>query len=472
VDCLIDPPTSAEASQARDLWLVTSTDLPLWLDAQDAPTRTWLEATSFKADRHQLALIPAADGSMRAAVLGLGALPSVEDLDLWHVSGLPERLPAGTRWRIANDDLGRSTMTTVALGWAYGSYRFDSYKSAGAGRPLPTRARLVAPGYADVEEALRLAAATAFARDLINTPACDMTPARLAAEARSMGEPLGARVQEITGNTLRQGFPAIHVVGQAASIEPRLVELGWGDAAHPVVTLIGKGVCFDSGGLDIKPSAGMALMKKDMGGAACVLALARLVMESRLPVRLRVLVPAVENAVSGNAYRPGDVIRTRKGISVEIGNTDAEGRLVLCEALAWADEDPPDLMIDLATLTGAARVALGPELPALYGTRQETIDALVRHGRRVADPLWPMPLWSGYDDDIASKVADINNASSSSFAGSIVAALYLKRFVTRTMDWVHVDLYAWNPRERPGRPVGAEAQAVRAIFGMLAERYG
>jgi leucyl aminopeptidase len=299
-----------------------------------------------------------------------------------------------------------------------------------------------------------------------------MTPARLASEALSLGQQFGARVREISGDELRRDFPAVHVVGQAAAVAPRLVELAWGEPSHPTVTLVGKGVCFDSGGLDIKPSTGMALMKKDMGGAACVLALAKLIMETRLSVRLRVLIPAVENAVAGNAYRPGDVIRTRKGITVEIGNTDAEGRLVLCEALAWADEEPPDLLIDLATLTGAARVALGPELPALYGTRQQTLDALVQHGRLVADPLWPMPLWTGYDDDIASKVADVNNASASTFAGSIIAALYLRRFVTRTTDWVHVDLYAWNPRERPGRPVGAEAQAVRAAFAMLSERYG
>jgi leucyl aminopeptidase len=236
--------------------------------------------------------------------------------------------------------------------------------------------------------------------------------------------------------------------------------------------LLGKGVCFDTGGLDLKTSAGMALMKKDMGGAACALALARLVMETKLPVRLRVLVPAVENSLAGNAYRPGDVIRTRKGLTVEIGNTDAEGRLVLCDALALADDERPDLMIDLATLTGAARVALGPELPAVFGTRQETVDALLRHGRQVADPLWQMPLWGGYDDELASKLADLNNVSASAFAGAIIGALFLRRFVTLTPDWLHVDLFAWNPKERPGRPVGAEAQAVRALYSMLVERYG
>jgi leucyl aminopeptidase len=330
----------------------------------------------------------------------------------------------------------------------------------------------VVPAQADLALALRLAGATAMSRDFINMPACDMTPARLAAEALALAASHGASAREVVGDELARDFPTIHAVGQAATIGPRLVDFTWGDAAHPKVTLVGKGVCFDSGGLDIKPAAGMALMKKDMGGAACVLGLARAVMEARLPVRLRVLIPAVENAIAGNALRPGDVIRTRQGLTVEIGNTDAEGRLVLCDALALAEEESPDLLVDLATLTGAARVALGPELPALYGLRQETVDALLRHGRQVADPLWQLPLWSGYDDDLASKVADCNNASSSTFAGSIVAALYLRKFVAPARDWLHVDLFAWNPRERPGRPVGGEAQAVRALYALLAERYG
>jgi leucyl aminopeptidase len=311
-----------------------------------------------------------------------------------------------------------------------------------------------------------------MARDFINMPACDMTPARLAEEALALAHAHGATARMVQGEELARDFPTIQAVGQAAAIAPRLVDFCWGDAAHPKVTLVGKGVCFDSGGLDIKPAAGMALMKKDMGGAACVLGLARAVMEAKLPVRLRVLVPAVENAIAGNALRPGDVIRTRKGITVEIGNTDAEGRLVLCDALALAEEEEPDLLIDLATLTGAARVALGPELPALYGYRQDTVDALLRHGRQVADPLWQLPLWAGYDEDLASKVADCNNASSSTFAGSIVAALYLRKFVAPTRDWLHVDLYAWNPKDRPGRPAGGEAQAVRALYSLLVERYG
>jgi leucyl aminopeptidase len=287
-----------------------------------------------------------------------------------------------------------------------------------------------------------------------------------------MAQQLGARGRIVTGDALREGFPAVHAVGQAATSAPRLLDFNWGEADAPKVTLVGKGVCFDSGGLDIKPAAGMLLMKKDMGGAACVLALARVIMESQLPVRLRVLVPAVENAIAGNAYRPGDVLRTRKGITVEVGNTDAEGRLVLADALAAADAEQPDLIVDFATLTGAARVALGAELPALFGTREDTVETVRRHGRRLADPVWPMPLWNGYDDEISSRIADVNNVSGSTFAGAIIGGLFLRRFVTATPDWLHLDVYCWNPKERPGRPVGAEPQAVRALHALLVERYG
>jgi leucyl aminopeptidase len=271
---------------------------------------------------------------------------------------------------------------------------------------------------------------------------------------------------------LCEGFPAIHAVGRAADSAPRLVDFTWGDPRAPRVTLVGKGVCFDSGGLDIKNPQGMLLMKKDMGGAACVLALARMVMESALPVRLRVLIPAVENAIAGNAYRPGDVLRMRKGLTVEVGNTDAEGRLVLADALAAADAEGPALLVDLATLTGAARVALGPELPATFGNRPATVDDVVRHGRSLADPLWPMPLWDGYDDELASKVADLGNVSAYAFAGAVIGGLFLRRFVTESRDWLHIDLYAWNAKERPGRPVGAEPQSVRALYALLLERFG
>ena len=473
MDFLVDA-ADAPGAVPAELFLVTQGAYEAWRAARGAEERAWLEATGFRAERQQLALLPGREGGIAGAALGLGPLPAIEALDLWHVAGLPDRLPAGSRWRLVNPDVGAAAANALVLGWAYGSYRFDRYRSAAtaAGAARPPRARLVAPSAADTASTLRLAAATALARDLVNTPACDMDPERLAEEALALGARFGAEGSVVTGEVLRRGFPAIHTVGQAAAVAPRLVDLRWGEPAHPRVTLIGKGVCFDTGGLDIKAAAGMALMKKDMGGAACTLALAQLVMEAELPVSLRVLVPAVENAIAGNAYRPGDVIRTRKGLSVEIGNTDAEGRLVLCDAIALAGEERPDLLVDLATLTGAARIALGPDLPAVFGTRQETVDALLRHGRHVADPLWQMPLWAGYDEDLASKVADLGNASASTFAGAIVGALFLRRFVPPEQDWLHVDLFAWNPKERPGRPVGAEAHAVRALFALLSERYG
>ena len=456
-----------DAAAARPLWLVAEGDLAAWLAGQDEATRAWLSALRFRGERHQVTCIARPDGSVSGAVLGLGALGSIGALEPWHIAGAVDRLPGGS-WRIETP-LPAEAATAAALGWAHGSYRFERYRS----KPkAAASAVLVPPQLADMAYVRRMAAAIAMARDFINMPAADLSPERLADEALALARANGAEGRCIIGDALREGFPAIHAVGQAAAVAPRLVDFTWGDPSAPKVTLVGKGVCFDTGGLDIKPPAGMLLMKKDMGGAACVLALARMVMESALPVRLRVLVPAVENSISGNAYRPGDVLRTRKGITVEVGNTDAEGRLILCDALALADTEQPDLLVDLATLTGAARIALGPELPALFGTREDTVDALLRHGRRVADPLWPMPLWTGYEDDIASKIADVNNASSSTFAGAIIGGLFLRRFVTESKDWLHVDLFGWNPKDRPGRPVGAEPQAVRALYALLAERYG
>jgi leucyl aminopeptidase len=456
-----------ETAAARPLWLVAEGDLEAWLAQQDAATRGWLTALRFRAERHQVTCIARPDGAVSGAVLGLGALGAIGALEPWHIAGAVDRLPGGP-WRIETP-LPAEAATAAALGWAFGSYRFERYRS----KPkAAASAVLVPPQLADMAYVRRAAAAIAMARDYINMPAADLSPERLADEALGLARTHGAEARCIMGDALREGFPAIHAVGQAAAVAPRLVDFTWGDPGAPKVTLVGKGVCFDTGGLDIKPAAGMQLMKKDMGGAACVLALARMVMENSLPVRLRVLVPAVENSIAGNAYRPGDVLRTRLGLTVEVGNTDAEGRLILCDALALADTERPDLLVDLATLTGAARIALGPELPALFGTREETVAALLRHGRRLADPLWPMPLWAGYDEDIASKIADVNNASSSAFAGAIIGGLFLKRFVRESGDWLHVDLFGWNPKDRPGRPVGAEPQAVRALYALLAERYG
>jgi leucyl aminopeptidase len=321
---------------------------------------------------------------------------------------------------------------------------------------------------------VQLAQAVALVRDLVNTPAADMGPPDLEAAVEKVGAAFGASVTAIRGDALEQGFPMIHAVGKAAdkSFAPRLIELQWGDAAHPRIAIIGKGICFDSGGLDIKPSSGMRIMKKDMGGAAHALALAKLIMGARLPVRLHLLIPAAENAIAGNAFRPGDILRTRKGLSVEIGNTDAEGRLVLGDALTRAGEDKPELMIDFATLTGAARVAVGPDLPALFANDDALAADIAAAGAQVDDPTWRLPLWDGYADMLKSDVADINNAGEGGFAGAITAALFLKRFVPEDTPWLHLDTFAWRPASKPGRPKGGEALGLRAVFRLLQQRYG
>ena len=333
--------------------------------------------------------------------------------------------------------------------------------------------KLVPPDGIDVADIERMAEAAMLARDLINTPSNDMGPEQLAQAAQDLATRFGASFNCIVGeDLLRQNFPLIHAVGIASSRAPRLIDFGWGDPSHPKVTLVGKGVCFDTGGLDLKPSSGMLIMKKDMGGAANVLALALMVMDARLKVRLRVLIPAVENAVAGNAFRPLDIFTSRKGLTVEIGNTDAEGRLVLADALALADEEKPDLLIDLGTLTGAARVALGPDLPPFY-TNDETLALdIARLAKQENDPMWRMPLWPAYDAWLDSKVATINNAPSGGFAGSIICALFLQRFVEAAKSWLHVDIYGWTPSARPARPEGGECQAARAIYKCLSERYG
>jgi leucyl aminopeptidase len=455
-------------TDALPLWLLTEAGMDQWLAAQPASTARWARASGFKADRNRLLLLPRADGSPMGAALGLGKLLDLGDLCLWHSTCLADRLPAGIDFHCSTTLPARAA-DQLALGFLYGHYRFDRYR-----RPtdLPRPARLVAPEGCDVARAHAVAQALALGRDLINTPAGDMGPAELAAEARSLAERRGARCLVIEGDALLEhNYPLIHAVGRASTRPPRLIDLTWGDEVHPRVTIVAKGVCFDSGGLDIKHAQSMALMKKDMGGAACALALAHLIIDSRLPIRLRVLIPAVENSISGSAYRPGDVLPSRKGLTIEVGNTDAEGRLVLADALAAADSEAPDLLVDLATLTGAARVALGPELPALFGNDSDLVDALARHGREQHDPVWPMPLWASYEDELSSKVADLNNVSPSSFAGAVFGALFLKRFVAERTPWLHFDMYAWNARERPGRPIGAEVQCIRALFALLAERF-
>ena len=458
---------TSEPGDSRPLWLVTEADLPRWLSEQPAETAAWVRANGFQAERHRVLTLPSADGRIAAALVGLGPLRAAEDLKLWHAAGLLDRLPA-LPYRLATS-LPAGAATHFVLGWLMGSYRMSRYRAA----PSPTRPALVPPPQADLVYAQSAATATAFARDLINTPANDLGPAELAAAAADLAGRHGARCEILVGDALKaRDFPLIHAVGSASPREPRLIDLRWGDPRAPRVTLVGKGVCFDTGGLDLKPSAAMILMKKDMGGAACALALADMLMRLGAPVQLRVLIPAVENSIGGRAYRPGDVLRSRKGLTIEIGNTDAEGRLVLADALVEADGERPDLLIDLATLTGAARVALGPELPAAYSNDETLLGQFRALGEAEADPIWPMPLWPGYDDELSSKLADLSNVSAAPFAGSVIAALFLKRFVSAAPNWLHVDLYAWNPRERPGRPVGAEAQCVRSLYRLIRSRFG
>jgi leucyl aminopeptidase len=370
-------------------------------------------------------------------------------------------LPKGT-YSIAGR-LRAGDATVAALGWALGGYHFGRYR-----KTKGPRAVLVWPKDADRPAVERAAAATTIARDLINTPAADMGPAELAAAARQLARRHGAKIKVIVGeDLLRRRYPAIHAVGRASSRAPRLIDLTWGRAKAPLVTLVGKGVCFDSGGLDLKSASGMKLMKKDMGGAANVLGLAHMIMAAKLKLRLRVLIPAVENSVSGNAMRPLDVISTRQGLTVEIGNTDAEGRVILADALSEASTDKPQLLIDFATLTGAARVALGTDLPAFFCNNEQTAADLVRFGGAVSDPLWRLPLWAPYRSLIESSVADINNAPAGGYGGAITAALFLAEFVDPAIAWVHVDLMAWNLKSSPGRPEGGEAQGMRAMFELI-----
>jgi leucyl aminopeptidase len=398
--------------------------------------------------------------------LGLGPTPDLSEPTIWTSAGLPDRLPAG-RYRFAGT-FSAVGDTHLTLGWEYGSYRFTRYR-----KPPGELPSLVAPAGTDLEYVRLASQALAEARDLINTPANDLGPAELGEAVQRLALQHEAECRITVGEELlRQNYPLIYEVGKGSAREPRLIDMRWGKRGAPQVTLVGKGVCFDTGGLDIKPSSGMILMKKDMGGAALVLALARMLMDADAPIQLRLLIPAVENSISGRSYRPSDVLRSRLGLTVEVGNTDAEGRLVLADALAEADREQPDLLIDLATLTGAARVALGPELPAIYSTPPGLAEELRAIGEREADPMWPMPLWAGYDEDLASRVADLNNVSSTQFAGSIIGALFLKRFVSRTRDWLHADVYAWNAKERPGRPVGADPHTVRALYRLVRQRFG
>jgi leucyl aminopeptidase len=460
---------SAEHSgSALALYLCDDTGLKQ-LAAQLPPAQAaWLKAHVFEAERGRVLNLPGSNGEVAGAIAGLGSGSAGEGAILWEAAALAERLPPAT-YRLATP-LSTLGATQFTLGWLLGAYRFQRFKSV---KKPATQARLVAPAGADLRYAHAACEAVSLGRDLVNLPANEMGPAELARAAQALSERFGGQCHIVAGAELEQGYPMVHAVGRAstAARAPRLVDCRFPRPGAPRVTLVGKGVCFDSGGLDLKPAAGMLLMKKDMGGAACALALAHLIRALDLPVQLRVLIPAVENSVGSEAFRPGDILRSRRGLTVEIGNTDAEGRLILADALSEADAESPDLLIDLATLTGAARTALGPDLPALYGSEQALVAELAALGQELSDPLWPMPLWAGYEEDFSSRVADINNMSSTPFAGSIIAALFLKRFVSAARPWLHVDLYAWNPKERPGRPLGGEVQAVRALYELIRRHY-
>jgi leucyl aminopeptidase len=448
------------AAKAIPIVVIHSENFEAYLAHADARTRTWLSATGFRANPHTHALVPATDGGVAQVLVGVA-----DAGDVYALSHLPLALPAADYALSTHHDT--LDPYAAALGWGLGSYQFTRYK-----RPARPAANLAVAASDAVTRAEKVLAAITLIRDLVNTPTEDMGPPHLAEVARGLATEFGARFHQWVGDELlAHNFPAIHAVGRASHRPPRLIELTWGDEKHPRVAVVGKGVCFDTGGLDIKGAEGMRHMKKDMGGGAHALGLARLIMALKLPLRLHLLVPAVENAIAGNAYRPGEVVATRKGLHIEIGNTDAEGRVVLSDALALACESKPDLVIDFATLTGAARVALGPELPALFANRDDWAAALVNASLAQQDPLWRMPLWQNYNDMIRSGIADLVNTGGPQ-AGAITAALFLEHFVPREQAWMHLDLFAWNPKSRPGRPEGGEAQTLRAVVAMLEKQFG
>ncbi|MCO5732774.1 M17 family metallopeptidase [Rhizobium sp. SSA_523] len=447
-------PFEAATTKARVIFAVTKREVEE--GALPAEAAAWANSAGFKGEAGSVLLLPGAGGEVGGALFGLGSEPS----ETPFIGGkLPASLPAGP-WTIESASL---PVQRLALGFGLGTYSFDTYRSE-----KPPQARLSLSGEIDMDALQRTVSAVFLARDLVNTPTNDMGPERLDAVFHALADHYGAAASRIVGDELlAQNFPLIHAVGRASAEAPRLLDMCWGRKGARKVTLVGKGVCFDTGGLDIKPAASMLLMKKDMGGAANVLALALMIMDAGLDVDLRVLVPAVENSISANAFRPGDIYRSRKGITVQIDNTDAEGRLILADALAYAGEEAPDLMIDMATLTGAARVALGPDLPPFFTDDESLASALQAASAEEDDPVWQLPLFKGYEKDIRSRAADITNAPSGGMAGAITAALFLKRFAGGARSWAHFDIYAWSPQEKPQTPVGGEAQAIRALYHVI-----
>lgn len=438
---------------------LTAAQLKPWLSKQKAAVKNWVATNKFTARPDSFTVLGDSNGGVAMVIAG------IESPHIWALAQLPMLLPAG-HYKIEGD-FTTEQLSEMALGFALGQYQFDKY------RKVERKAiTLALPKTVDAASVLRRHDAIVLVRDLINIAPQDMRPQELAKAAQELAKRSGAKFSQIVGDDLlKQNYPAIHAVGRAGPDAPRLIRLQWGNAKHPRVALVGKGVTFDTGGLDLKPLAAMRLMKKDMGGAALVLGLTQLIIAEKLPVYLDVLIPAVENAVDGNAFRPSDILSTRKGLTIEIGSTDAEGRLILADALYEAEQAKPALMIDVATLTGAARTALGTELPALYSNNPKTGFDIVEKGLAVRDPMWQMPLWQGYAKYVNSQVADITNSPNYAFAGSITAALFLERFVSPTTDWVHIDSYAWNAEAQPGRPVGGEALCLRALFAYIRDRF-
>jgi leucyl aminopeptidase len=450
--------------KAHPINLVDKNSFEDWAKTRPAEDRALLKAHRFDGKTgFAFVILPRKADELEV----VSAVADAKSLSPWCLAKLGESLPEGT-YKLASGEPAQA-----ALGWLLAQHRLEAYRSK---KDEPERGpRILVTGEpARIDPTVRQAEAVSLVRDLVDTPAGDLGPAELEKAVRQVAELIGAEVRVTSGKDLDEGYPLIAAVGRAATAEraPRLIELEWGRADHPRVAVIGKGVCFDSGGLDLKPASGMRLMKKDMGGAAHALALARLIAGERLPVRLHLLIPAVENAVSGNALRPGDIVKSRQGLYVEIDNTDAEGRLVLADALTKAGESEPELIVDFATLTGAARIALGPDLPALFSNDDELADQLTRSGKDVADPTWRMPIWDAYDEMLKSDVADLANAAGSPMAGAVVAAMFLKRFVPKDTPWAHLDTYAWRDKAKPGRPKGGEALGLRAFFAVLEERYG
>jgi leucyl aminopeptidase len=449
------------AKDAIPLHAVRASDLKRWLEDRSGRDAAFFRAAGFRAEAGDLRMVPGTGGGIGLAVLGLG-----RGEDGLALAAFSERLAAGVyRFHNVPPEFGGAM---GALAWALGSYTYSRYR-----KTTRAPARLVLEKGIDGEEISRIADSVFLARDLINTPPNDMGPAELANAARDVAKRHGARFSAIVGDALlKRNYPLVHAVGRGSQRAPRLVDFVWGRAGAPKVTLVGKGVCFDTGGYDLKPASGMATMKKDMGGAATVLAVASMAMGANLDLRLRVLIPAVENSISGNAYRPSDVFPSRKGLTVEIGNTDAEGRLVLADALAEADSESPELLIDIATLTGAARVATGMELPPFFTDDEKLAGDLAAHAAATHDPMWRLPLWRGYESALSSAVADLNNNPDYAYAGAITAALFLNRFVERAKSWVHLDIAAWTDRPKPGRKLGGEPNTARALYSLLKARYG